>query len=408
MIQQIGIFVAGGPAAGINGVIKGIVEEADNAGINVAGFLNGPRGLVDGRFVLLNRHMVEDVNILGGSIIGTSRYRIDDEGRDTAAILANLRREGIGALISIGGEGTLQLADHLRKHGVPIVHVPKTIDNDIAGVAQTFGFDTAVHEASRMLTAIKLDAKTTGCWFVVEIMGRYTGHLALEAGLASGCTRVLIPEEGPIRVPELVTLIETRARGGRNWGVILVAEAAHFGEGAVTRYGRLGGVCDALAERLSIACELSGLRCKIRTSNLGYLLRCAEPTGFDRSYAAQLGLGAVRFLLDPEQSGRMVTVSNDHLLGVPIEEVAGVTKFVALDGIRYQALRSFASYESARADLIDIERAREGASEAVEWLDRNASLETLEKVAMRVGVSTEDLLEAIQDLVRAEEGLNEA
>ncbi len=400
--QNIGVFVAGGPAAGINAVIKGIVEEADNVGINVLGFRDGAQGLVEGRFALLSRQMVEDIDILGGSLLGTSRYRIDSEGRDVARIVENLRREEVGGLGSIGGEGTLQLADHLRRNGVPIVHVPKTIDNDIAGVSQTFGFDTAVHEATRMLTAIKLDAKTTDSWFVVEIMGRNTGHLALEAGLASGATRVLIPEEGPIDVPGLVNLMTTRARCGRRWGVILVAEAAHFGEGPITRYGRLGGISEALAERLGIACQLAGLRAKVRTSNLGYILRCMEPTGYDRSYAAQLGFGAVQFLRDPERCGSMVTVKDDHLVPVRMEDVAGKTKLVELNGVRYKALKAFASYESAQSDLCDIERARAGAPEALHWLDEHATMETVEKVAMRLNVAPEDLLEAIQDLVRVE------
>jgi 6-phosphofructokinase 1 len=397
-LQKIGVFVAGGPAPGINGVIKGIVQAADIAGLRVFGFLEGARGLVEGRFVRLTRRMVEDIHAQGGSILRTSRHRIDDDGRDIARILENLRHEGIEALISIGGEGTLKLADVLRRAGIRIVHVPKTIDNDIAGVPQTFGFDSAVNEASRMLSAIKLDAEAAGSWFVVEIMGRYTGHLALEAGIAAGCTRVLIPEEGPIQLEELVSLVESRARCGQPWGVILVAESAHFGDGYITRDGRLGGVCETLAERLETGCRARELRTSVRTSNLGYFLRCTEPTGFDRSYAAQLGLGAAQFIQDPALSGRMVTVVDDRLCPVPLEEVAGVAKAVDLQGIRYQALRAISEYESARVELKDQQRALRNAAVHLNWLDRHADPGTIRDLAMRLGVSLPDLLDSLEDL----------
>jgi ATP-dependent phosphofructokinase / diphosphate-dependent phosphofructokinase len=402
--DKIGVFVAGGPAPGINGVIKGIVQEADNSALRVLGFLDGADGLVHGRFVHLTRRMVEDIHIQGGSILGTSRYKMDAEGRDLARILDHLRREGVDGLISIGGEGTLQLADHLRRAGVRIVHVPKTIDNDIAGVAQTFGFDTAVHEASRMLTAVKLDAESSDLWFVVEIMGRYTGHLALEAGLAAGCTRVLIPEEGLVNIDELACMIDTRCRCGQPWGVILIAESAHFGEGCITRYGRLGGVSEALAERLEGVCGERKIPVRIRTSNLGYFLRCAIPTGFDRSYAAKLGLGAAQFIVDPARSGQMVSVVDDHLEAVPMEEVAGKVKAVDLSGIRYRALTAVTAYESARADLVDQTRTRDHAGKTLRWLDSHADAETVSAVAMRLGIPAETLLDVLHDLERVQSG----
>jgi 6-phosphofructokinase len=401
---KIGVFVAGGPAAGINGVIKAIVQEADNAGIDVVGFLDGAAGLVYGRFVHLTREMVEDIHILGGSVLRTSRHKIDRSGADVERIVANFRREGIDGVISIGGEGTLQLADELRRAHVPIVHVPKTIDNDIAGIAQTFGFDTAVYEAGRLLGAIKLDAEASGNWFVVEIMGRYTGHLALEAGIAAGCTRVLIPEEGPIDTEDLAELIETRSRSGRNWGVILAAESAHFGEGYITRGGRLGGVAEELTARLERAVRKRSVPARIRTSNLGYFLRCAVPTGYDRSYAAQLGWGAARFIMDHNHCGQMVTIDDDHLRGIPMEQVAGVVKAVDLKGVRYQVLKAMAAYESTETALLEQRQAWSAARPTLEWLRQHSDLETLTEVAMRLGIPCERLLEALGDTVRVSSG----
>jgi ATP-dependent phosphofructokinase / diphosphate-dependent phosphofructokinase len=401
--RKIGVFVAGGPAAGINGVIKGLVQECANSGITVLGFLDGAYGLVFGRFMHLRREMVENIHLLGGSIIGTSRYRADLDGPDRERILQHLAREGVEGLVSIGGEGTLQLAERLRQMGLRVVHVPKTIDNDIAGVNQTFGFDTAVHEAARMLAAIKLDAQSSGLWFVVEVMGRYTGHLALEAGLASGCSRVLIPEEGPIDVAALANLISTRSRAGAAWGVILAAESANFGDGYLKRHGRLGGVAEELARRLESTCRKRSIRCQIRTSNLGYFLRCAVPTGFDRSYAATLGFGAATFIQDPGYSGQMVTLDDDHLKGVPLETVAGVVKPVDLGGIRYQALQAMAAYESAEADVSGHERVWLSAEQTLGWLDRHTSLDTVSSMAMRLGIPTERLLEVLQEMVPRQE-----
>src|SRR5262249_48643875 len=158
----------------------------------------------------------------------------------------------------------------LRRNSVPIVHVPKTIDNDIQGIQQTFGFDTAVNEASRLLGAIKLDAESANLWFVVEIMGRYTGHPAVESGLAGGVARTLIPEEGPIDVAALCDLVAARREIGAPWGVILVAESAHFGEGHIKRHGRLGGVAALLAERLAAELTARRIPASIRATEMGY------------------------------------------------------------------------------------------------------------------------------------------
>jgi ATP-dependent phosphofructokinase / diphosphate-dependent phosphofructokinase len=352
-IRRIGVFVAGGPAPGINGVLKAIVEQAENHGIAVTGFLDGGDGLARNRTCPLNRDRVENINILGGAILGTSRFD-PRRGDDTfARIDATLDSNRIDGLISIGGEGTAQFANALRLRGRRVVHVPKTIDNDIAGIPQTFGFDTAVHEACRLLSSVKLDAESSEIWFVIEIMGRYTGHLAVEAGLAASVTRVLIPEEGPIDVPHVVELVESRLALDLNWGVVLVAESANFGEGFVTSPdGRLGGIAELLARKLQAATLERKLPTKVRASSLGYFLRCAEPTGFDRAYAAELGMGAVDLLLDPGSAGAMVVIADDQVAPVPLERIAGQVKLVDLNGIRYRTLKASERYESCRTGVL--------------------------------------------------------
>jgi ATP-dependent phosphofructokinase / diphosphate-dependent phosphofructokinase len=402
-VNTLGIFVAGGPAAGINGVTKGIVQEADNHGVRVYGFLNGAEGLMKGQRVLLTRELVEDIHLLGGTILGTSRFDPTKVEGGIEQILATLQREGVEALISIGGEGTLQLSDRLRRERIRIAHVPKTIDNDIARVPQTFGFDTAVNEAARLLSAVKLDADSSDLWFVVEIMGRYTGHLALEAGLAAGATRVLIPEEGPIDVGALCELVASRRGIGANWGVIVVAESAHFGEGHITRDGRLGGVGEVLAARLEQELAARSIPAKIRTSSLGYFLRCAEPTGFDKAYAAKLGMAAVDMILDPQYNGHMVSIQDDHLQPIPMEEVAGKLKYVDLTGMRYRALKQSESYESGAAGLLARRTRRDLGPLILDWLRENAVLDSCDNIALRLGAPLAEVRDTLEELVRRNE-----
>jgi ATP-dependent phosphofructokinase / diphosphate-dependent phosphofructokinase len=399
-MENIGVFVAGGPAAGINGVTKGIVQEADNHEIRVHGFLNGCEGLIYDRHVLLTREIVEDIHVMGGTILGTSRLNPLKVENGVERILENLRRHSIDGLVAIGGEGTLQLADLLRQNGIPIVHVPKTIDNDIQGIAQTFGFDTAVNEASLLLGAIKLDAESSNLWFVVEIMGRYTGHLAVESGLAAGVTRTLIPEEGTIDVAGLCDLVAARREIGAPWGVILVAESAHFGQGHIKRKDRLGGVAERLAELLAAELEARQIPASIRAASLGYFLRCADPTGFDKAYAAQLGMGAVGFLLNDETHGCMVSIVEDRLVPVPMEQVAGQTKSVNLAGVQYTALKESERYESGRAGLLMRKRARQLAPTVLDWFRTNHCLDTVTNIARHLGLSREEALDTLEDLVR--------
>jgi hypothetical protein len=180
--------------------------------------------------------------------------------------------------------------------------------------------------------------------------------------------------------------------------VILVAESANFGEGYITRYDRLGGVADELACRLESACVNASLPARLRTSNLGYFLRCAEPTAFDRSYGMKLGLGSARFILDPAHAGQMVTIKEDHLLGVPMESVAGQVKHVDRTGVRYSALHALQRYESARLSLEGRRHVLEGAPQTLEWLDCHASMETVEQLAMRLGLPASTVLAVLTGL----------
>jgi len=398
-LERIGIFVAGGPAAGINSVIKGVVQAADNHGIRVLGYRHGAKGLYEDDFMHLCREQVENIDFLGGSVLGISRYDLREHPGSSAEIARRLRDSGVEGLVSIGGEGTLRLANELRSEGVPIVHVPKTIDNDIRGVPQTFGFDTAVQEATRLLSTLKLDAEAADTWFVVEIMGRSAGHLAMESGIAAGVTNTQIPEDGAIDLDSLIELIRSRKQAKLDWGVILVAEACTFpGENAIRHGGRYGGVGDTLAERIEARCADEGISLRVRTSHLGYFLRCAAPTGFDREYAARLGLCAVAGLLDSAKHGTMVCVHDDVERFIPIAKTAGEPRRVDTDGARYRAMCLLNRYAAAEQDLRERKTLRGSYPEALAWLGDNLTPETLDLLAARIDDNAPHLIEALLDL----------
>jgi 6-phosphofructokinase 1 len=183
-------------------------------------------------------------------------------------------------------------------------------------------------------------------------MGRYTGHLALESGIAAGVTRVLIPEEGPIDLDALCEMVAARRAIHANWGVILAAESAYFDEDPLVTQKPVGGIGEILAKKLREELEHRKIPARIRTASLGYFLRCAEPTGFDKSYAAKLGMTSVSCLLNEKTVGTMVSIVDDRLVPVPIESVAGKVKRVDLSGVRYLALQECHRYESCRAGLL--------------------------------------------------------
>jgi len=397
-IKKIGVFVAGGPAAGINSVIKGVVQAADHHGIRVMGYLDGARGLYENEFVHLTREKVENIDFLGGSILGLSRFDLRGRPSAPARIRGNLAACGVGGLVSIGGDGTLRLARDLQSQGIRIVHVPKTIDNDIAGVPRTFGFDTAVQEATRLLSTLKLDAEASDTWFVVEIMGRAAGFLAMEAGIASGASQTLIGEAGPIDVDAVARVIHSRRAAGLDWGVILVAEAAHFGRGPIRRRGRLGGVGESLGRRLEQKLNASKVTVRLRNMRIGYFLRCALPTGFDREYAARLGLAAAPLLLDGAAAGSMVFIEEDDLRRLPIADCAGEPRVVDTASARFQALQLLNEYAAAEQDVRERRALRQAMPQAIDWLRGNLSNATLNTLAQRLGLPIEALLEVIHDM----------
>jgi ATP-dependent phosphofructokinase / diphosphate-dependent phosphofructokinase len=378
--EIVGIVVGGGPAPGINSVISAATIEAINEGKQVVGIVGGFNCLFDGKensIIPLTIDDVSRVHLRGGSILGTSRGTPDDAKQRFKTLMSMLKQAKIKYLISIGGEGSLFVAHWIEKEArgsVNVVHVPKTIDNDVPmpGGLATFGYQTARHIGVQIVENLMEDARTMGRWYLIPTMGRNAGHLALGMGVASGATVTLIPEEFEEKVTltkvadMLVGSIIKRLAMGRNHGVAILAEgiaerlnpedlASELAEkdsmGRVRLsdipLGRLlRGVVKKTLEKL-------GINVTIVDKNVGYELRAADPIPYDVEYTRNLGYGAVRFLLKGG-TGSMIVVYEGNIKPIPFVEMLEFS-----DGsikVRKVDLNSEA-YEVARKYMIRLERA---------------------------------------------------
>ncbi|MCA8970783.1 MAG: 6-phosphofructokinase [Planctomycetes bacterium] len=327
----VGIFVGGGPAPGINGVIAAATIEARNRAWRVLGLYDGLSWLAEGITTQTRNLRIRDVSRIhgtGGSILRVSRRGNVHEPEIRKRVLAGISRLGIDALISIGGDGTASAAAALAREGdgLRVIHVPKTIDNDlpIPGGFSTFGFQTARHIGVELVEHLMEDAKTTGRWYLVITMGRDAGHLAMGIGKAAGATVTVIPEEfdsDRIGIEDLALPIEgaiiRRLSEGRRDGVVVLAEglarkidpATIVDEACVQRDNQgnlrlsdlpLGNV---LRSHLNKTLEARGIDINMTTKVIGYELRCAPPIPFDTEYTRELGFAAMRAVRKETPSG---------------------------------------------------------------------------------------------------------
>ena len=328
---RIGVLTGGGDAPGLNAVIRAVVKAAAHVGTQIVGLEDSFDGLMaDDKSRLLTPADVTGILRLGGTILGTKRGGDLPSTVDGAS--DRFKALGLDGLICIGGDGTLTIAYELFKRGLPIVAVPKTIDNDIAGTNSCFGFDTAVSFATDAIDRLHTTAHAHHRIMVVEVMGRYTGWIALHAGVAGGADVVLIPEI-PFDLNSVATCMRERERGGARFSIVVVAEGAmpkggHRSIVAKASEGqaeRLGGVADR------VACQLANLTGKeTRAVVLGHLQRGGAPTAFDRTLATRFG-GAAIELLRRRQSGIMVANHPPNIVPVPLADVVGRKKPVPLD-----------------------------------------------------------------------------
>jgi 6-phosphofructokinase 1 len=342
VVKKIGVLTGGGDAPGLNAVIRAVVKTACNAGIEVIGLEDSFDGLLDpSRTRPLTPRHVTGILRLGGTILGTTNrgnpfeYPVDTpEGRVDYSdrCIQTFAAMGLGALVVIGGDGTLSIAHQFALKGIPLVGVPKTIDNDIWGTTSCFGFDTAVSFAADAIDRLHTTAEAHRRIMVVEVMGRYTGWIALHGGVAGGADAILIPEI-PFDLAKVVERLRERESFGAKFSIVVVAEGARPVGGTVTllaeaRAGqmeRLGGVGARVAAELE---RMTGQ--ESRYVVLGHLQRGGAPTAFDRTLATRFGGKAVE-LLKRGVYGRMVANNPPDLVPIPLADVVGRTKTVPLD-----------------------------------------------------------------------------
>ena len=329
--MKVAILSGGGDAPGINAVIRAVVRKAiQDYGYETVGVRDGWRGLVDGDFVPLDLMKTSGMLPRGGSILGTSRTNPFKQEGDPERILENARKMGIGAVVVIGGDDTLGVAHRMNELGLPCVGVPKTIDNDLACTDYTFGFQTAVSIACEALDRLHTTAESHHRVIILEVMGRYTGWIALEAGLAGGADAILIPEK-PFKVDEVCEYIRRRQKRGRNFSLVVTAEGARplGGEEIVYSSGtdefgnvRLGGVGYFLGREIE-----KKMNIETRVVVLGHLQRGGSPIAFDRVLASRYGIAAID-LVDEGKFGLMVALQGNKIVSVPLKDVVGKRKKV--------------------------------------------------------------------------------
>jgi 6-phosphofructokinase 1 len=341
-VNRIGILTGGGDAPGLNAVIRAVVKTANNRNCETIGLEDSFDGLIEpDRWRKLTPRDVTGILRVGGTILGTTNrgnpfaYPVETSGgtRDYSSRCVEMFHQlRLDALVVIGGDGTLTIAHEFHKRGLPLVGVPKTIDNDIVETTITFGFDSAVSFASDAIDRLHTTAQSHHRVMVVEVMGRYAGWIALYAGVAGGADVILIPEIA-FDLQRVADRIKTRDRYGARFSIVVVAEGAKPVGGSLTiakpgdaaTAERLGGIGARVAEQLE---PLVGK--ETRHVVLGHLQRGGAPTSYDRMLATRFGSRAVELLMEG-QFGQMVAYHPPDIVAVPLDKIVGRTRNVPLD-----------------------------------------------------------------------------
>jgi ATP-dependent phosphofructokinase / diphosphate-dependent phosphofructokinase len=345
--MRIGVLTGGGDCPGLNAVIRAVVRVSTDRGHEMVAVREGWKGLTEGIFAPLGRREVSGILPRGGTILGTTRtnpYKIDGGAE---SVLRNFAEQRLDALVAVGGEDTLGVAERLyREHELPVVGVPKTIDNDLSGTDYTFGFDTAVTIATEAIDRLHTTAESHNRVMVVEVMGRHTGWIAVMSGIAGGADVILIPEQ-PITVEDACADLVRRHDGGKDFSIVVVSEGYELtyesgeqrrvaGEARGTdQFGHvvLGGVGDALAREIE---QRTGF--ETRVTVLGHIQRGGSPTPRDRVLATRFGLKAAE-LAHERRFGRMAALHGDSVTDVSLEEATRELKTVPADW--YDVARAF-------------------------------------------------------------------
>jgi len=325
------MLTGGGDCPGLNAVMRAVVRKGERTyGDELLGFLDGWRGVIDGVTRPLDVEALRGTLPRGGTVLGSSRTNPFNIDGGVDACRETLDRLGIDALIAIGGEDTLGVADKLHQLGVAVVGVPKTIDNDLSGTELTFGFDTAVQIAVEAIDRLHTTAESHHRVMVVEVMGRHAGHIATWSGIAGGASMTLIPEE-PFDIDAVCEALRRRHEKGNFASIVVVAEGATPAEGTmelqsgeIDAFGhvRLGGIANRLAEAIE---DRTGF--ETRQTILGHVQRGGTPSAFDRVLATRFGVAAIDAVHDAA-FGQMVALQGGEIVRVPLSEAVGTLKTV--------------------------------------------------------------------------------
>lgn len=331
--KTVGILTGGGDCPGLNAVIraavrKGIVEY----GYRFRGIMQGWKGMLECNWQPLGLEEVSGILPRGGTILGTSRTNPFKNPAGGDIVVENMKRMKLDALIAIGGDDTLTVANQLTEMGALLVGVPKTIDNDISQTDYTFGFDTAVNIVTEALDRIHTTAESHNRVMVVEVMGRHSGWIAVHAGIAGGADMILIPEQD-YSITEIVESLQKRHDRGKDFSIVVVAEGVKIqGTDIVSSRGedefghvKLGGVGHFVGEEIE---NRTGY--ETRVTVLGHLQRGGTPTAFDRVLGTRFGIAAVDSIAD-NNFGKMVSLQGNEVVPVPLVEAIGEVKMVGDD-----------------------------------------------------------------------------
>lgn len=344
-IRRACILTGGGDAPGLNAVLRAFVRVATDLGIEVYGSQDGFDGLVQrGKLVKLKPDSVRGILPRGGSILGCSNranpfsYPTIEHGQEklvdvSDTVAQRLRDHAIDVLVLVGGDGTMSMGLRFMRMGIPVIGVPKTIDNDLNATDLTFGLDTAVTTATWAIDALHSTAEAHDRVMILELMGRYAGWIALHAGLAGGADVILIPEI-PYDIERVAAKIRKRSEGGASFSIVVVGEGARpaggdfatLSDGKEGHLPRLGGIGQLVAKQLE-----SRVDHEIRVTVLGHLQRGGSPSARDRLLGTRFGAKAA-WMAKEGRVGRMAALKGTEVVDVPIEEAVGHPKLVSVDG----------------------------------------------------------------------------
>ena len=330
--MKVGILAGGGDCPGLNPVIRAAVKTCIHDGHEILGFRDGWKGLVENWTMPLDLAIVSGILHRGGTILGTSRTNPYKDPATIEKVKNNFNKNNLSALIAIGGEDTLGVANKLSKEGFNIVGVPKTIDNDLSGTDFTFGFDTAVNIAMEAIDRLHSTAESHKRIMVVEVMGRHAGWIALYSGIAGGADLILLPEF-PTKMQEICDVVKKRAKRGKNFSIIVVAEGAKLEGVEITAdkkldafgHVRLGGIGELLGQKVE---ELTGF--ETRVTVLGHIQRGGSATAYDRVLGTRYGIKAME-LVEEGKFGFMVALRCNQMVAIPIEEAVKQLKTVDME-----------------------------------------------------------------------------